>query len=230
MNRPRLFLRAMLLAVAGLALVPQAALPAGTAPVQGSLQEAPSAGRADPFVAPAGEPGAGGLGRADEPGGAGVSDYRLGEATEPRSLLWDSLRLLLTLAAVLGLFGICLKLFQRWGHPWGQSWGMTGGRSLTPGALEVLGRLSLGSKETVCLVRVGAEVLVVGVCPQGLSLLHRVDGGSLGLAAPAGGPEASRRLQGGTPLSPLRLRELARRLRDVQAAWGLRESPRGGDR
>ena len=92
----------------------------------------------------------------------------------------------------------------------------------------MLGRLALGSKEAVCLVRVGTEVLVVGVCPQSITLLHRLDGATLGVGGQAGQLDAARRLQGGAPPSSLRLRELARRLRDAQMAWGLPKTPRGG--
>jgi len=150
----------------------------------------------------------------------GVAEYRFSEPTEPHSFLWDSLRLVLTLAAVLALLGVCLRLLRRWGT--------ASGRILTPGALEVLGRLALGSKEAICLVRVGTEVLVVGVCPQSLTLLHRLDGATLGVGGQAGQLEASRRLQGGVPPTSMRLRELARRLRDVQMAWGLPKTPPGG--
>jgi flagellar biosynthetic protein FliO len=165
---------------------------------------------------PAAGPEGADAGRPAETGG--LPEYRFAEPTEPHSLLWDSLRLVLTLAAVLGLLGVCLKLLRRWGT--------ASGRILTPGALEVLGRLALGSKEAICLVRVGTEVLVVGVCPQSLTLLHRLDGATLGVGGQAGQLESSRRLQGGAPLSSLRLRELARRLRDVQMAWGLPKTPR----
>jgi flagellar biosynthetic protein FliO len=185
----------------------------------GLLLRAPAVGAA---AADRATPAADGTAAA-RPAETGVlAEYRLAEPTEPHSLLWDSLRLLLTLAAVLGLLGVCLKLLRRWGT--------ASGRVLGPGALEVLGRLALGSKESVCLVRVGTEVLVVGVCPQSLTLLHRLDGATLGVAGQAGPLESSRRLQGGGPPASVRLRELARRIRDVQAAWGVPRAPRGGVR
>jgi flagellar biosynthetic protein FliO len=202
----RLLLLLLALLLADTSLCAGAALAAG-----------PGAPAATQAALAAGPEGAA-AGRAAETGG--VAEYRFAEATEPHSLLWDSLRLVLTLVAVLGLLGVCLKLLKRWGT--------ASGRILTPGTLEVLGRLALGSKEAICLVRVGTEVLVVGVCPQSLTLLHRLDGATLGVGSQAGHLESSRRTQGGVSPSSMRLRELARRLRDVQMAWGLPKTPRGG--
>jgi flagellar biosynthetic protein FliO len=210
MIRRRLFLLWLALALAGLLLHAGAALGAATDGVAPLAARGAPAARSEDTAA----------GRPAETGG--LAEYRFAEPTGPNSLLWDSLRLVLTLAAVLGLLGISLKLLRRWGT--------ASGRILAPGALEVLGRLALGSKEAVCLVRVGTEVLVVGVCPQSLTLLHRLDGASLGVGGQAGPLEPSRRLQGGAPPSSLRLRELARRLRDVQMAWGVPRTPRGGAR
>jgi flagellar biosynthetic protein FliO len=210
MIRRRLFLLWLALVLAALLL--RATTVLGAAPDAGAT---PLAARGAPAVGPEGPAAA----RPTETDG--LAEYRFAGPTEPHSLLWDSLRLLLTLAAVLGLLGACLKLLRRWGT--------ASGRLLSPGALEVLGRLALGSKEAVYLIRVGPEILVVGVCPQSLTLLHRLDGGTLGVGGQAGQLESARRLQGSGP-SPMRLRELARRLREVQMAWGVPKTPRGDAR
>ncbi len=57
------------------------------------------------------------------------------------------------------------------GGAWGwirlSSRGGTTGRKTAAVALEVVGRVSLGPRQTVCLVRVGDQVLIVGTGPQG---------------------------------------------------------------
>jgi flagellar biogenesis protein FliO len=118
----------------------------------------------------------------------------------------------LSLAAVLLLVGAGAKALRRWP-------GLRG-RGTAAGPLEVVGRVSLGAKEAVCLVRAGSQVVVVGVSPAGVSLLCRLDGTASGEASPA--TEAGGGSRGPVPTTApgTRWRELAGRLRDVHAAWG----------
>jgi flagellar biogenesis protein FliO len=146
-------------------------------------------------------------------GDRGVPDYQFSGTAQDRSLLWDGARMVLSLAVVLMLLGVGVKVVRRWPG--------FAARETAAGPLQVLGRLPLTAKEAVCLVRAGNDVLVVGVGPAGVNLLHRLDGGAaaglpIGATATiARGNQSGERLTGG------RLRELAARIRDVQAAWGL---------
>jgi flagellar biogenesis protein FliO len=144
--------------------------------------------------------------------GAPVPEYRLAEGGQDRSLLWDGARMVLSLAAVLVLLGLGVKALRRWP--------VLTGRSVAAGPLEVLGRLSLGAKEAVCLVRAGNEVLALGISAAGVNLLCRLDGAAVGAQPSMTGARSS--AGPGPGLLPSgRLRELAARLRDVQTAWGL---------
>jgi len=141
---------------------------------------------------------------APPPSGAGVPEYRPAPGPGTGSLAWDWLRPLGALAVVLGLLAIGLKLARRWP-------GLLPGGS-GRGALEIVGRLPLGPKETVCLVRAGQEVLLLGVGGGGVTLLHRLPAEA---GRPAGRP--------GPPVAEppqARFRELAARVREVQALWG----------
>ncbi|MFB3817279.1 MAG: FliO/MopB family protein [Candidatus Methylomirabilales bacterium] len=136
-----------------------------------------------------------------------VADYRPVPAEE-RSLGWDVLRALVALGAVLGLFGLSVKALKRWPG--------AGGARLAPGELEVLGRLPLTAKESVCLVRAGGDVLVLGVAGSGITLLHRL---AAGTAVRPAAPPAAPMPAGGRPAGTA-LRELAARIREVHLAWG----------
>jgi flagellar protein FliO/FliZ len=153
---------------------------------------------------------------------APVPAYRSSTGEEERSLVWDGLRMTLSLAAVLAVLGMGAKLLRRWP-------GLARG-GLASGGLQVLGRVALGAKEAVCLVQVGREILVVGVTPGAVSLLHRVDEAetrripAAGAVGPGpGGVEPGRAAGRG-------LRELVERLRDVQASWGIPGAGAGRDR
>lgn len=153
---------------------------------------------------------------------ASVPEYRFAGAAPDRSLLWDAARMVFSLAAVLLLLGLGVKVARRWPA--------FATRDASAGALQVLGRLPLTAKEAVCLVRAGSDVLVVGVSPAGVSLLHRLEGGSADSVQPASASSlvgTSRRAQ---PLSGGRLRDLATRIRDVQAAWGIGPTDSRGER
>jgi flagellar biosynthetic protein FliO len=147
-----------------------------------------------------------------------VPEYRLTTAGQESSLVWDTARMGLSLALVLLLLAVGVKVVRRWP-------GLTS-RDTSAGALQVLGRLPLTAKEAICLVRVGSEVLVVGVSPAGVNLLHRLEGGVAEATRPAvGGTNERREVYSGN-----RLRELTAKIRDVQAAWGLGSTDRRGDR
>jgi len=152
--------------------------------------------------------------------GRGVAEYQFAGAPQDHSLLWDGARMVLSLAAVLLVLGVGVKCVRRWP-------GLTG-RDSAGGPLQLLGRLPLTAKEAVCLVRAGSEVLVVGVSAAGVTLLHRLEAG-LGDPSRSLTPSSPvRSRQGGEALSGGRLRVLAARIRDVQAAWGV--GPTGSGR
>jgi flagellar biogenesis protein FliO len=146
-----------------------------------------------------------------------VPEYRLPEAESERSLFWEGTRMVLSLAAVLLILGLGVKAVRRWP-------GLVG-REASAGPLELLGRLPLTTKEALCLVRAGGALLVVGVSPSGVTLLHRLDGEAEVVGRAAGVGSAARGTTS-APVSPFRLRELAARVRDVQASW----RSGGGDR
>ncbi len=147
-----------------------------------------------------------------------VPEYRLTTGEPASSLVWDTARMGLSLALVLLLLAVGVKVVRRWP-------GLTS-RDTSAGALQVLGRLPLTAKEAICLVRVGSEVLVVGVSPAGVSLLHRLEGGVAEATRPSVDGKSERR----EPFSSNRLRELTAKIRDVQAAWGLGSTDPRGDR
>jgi flagellar biogenesis protein FliO len=184
---------------------PQSALP----PPMASTVEV--AGGTVPVQTPQGAPAAGGQ------ASGGVSEYRFAEGASERSLFWEGTRMVLSLAAVLLILGIGVKAVRRWP-------GLVG-REASAGPLELLGRLPLTTKEVLCLVRAGGAVLVVGVSPAGVTLLHRLDG-EAEVVGPAAGAGNAARGTTSAPVSPFRLRELAARVRDVQTSW----RSGGGDR
>jgi flagellar biogenesis protein FliO len=143
----------------------------------------------------------------------GVAEYQFAEAPQDHSLLWDGARMVFSLAAVLLVLGVGVKFVRRWPG--------LAGRDSAGGPLQLLGRLPLTAKEAVCLVRAGGEVLVVGVSPAAVTLLHRLEGGLGDTSRSAAPSSAVRSRQGGEALSGGRLRVLAARIRDVQAAWGV---------
>jgi flagellar biogenesis protein FliO len=151
--------------------------------------------------------------------GAPVPEYQFAGPEQERSLLWDGVRMALSLALVLLVLGVGAKVVRRWPG--------FAARETPAGPLQVLGRLPLTAKEAVCLVRAGGEILVVGVSPAGVSLLHRLEGGAETMRAGAT-PPGARAAGWGEPSSGSRLGELMRRMRDVQAAWGISApDPRG---
>jgi len=160
------------------------------------------------------------------PAGTSAPEGRAPAPADAPSGGWEAMRTVLALGAVFLLLGIGVRVARRWP-------GVLRGEA-GAGGLQVLGRVALGPKEAVCLVRAGAEVLVVGVGQGGLTLLGRLDAAAAERAAGAAagrGPQAppapwegSATRGAGAP----RLQALVGRVRDVQAAWGIRDLP-GGD-
>ncbi len=145
--------------------------------------------------------------------GGPVPEYRLGAPTDDRGALWDGMRMLLSLGAVLLLLGFGVKLLRRW-----RGVGAPGGGHRT---LHVLERVALSPKETVCLLRAGSEVLVIGVSASGIALLTRLEAGLIETGVPASGAMPSPRISARPSPFGSRLRELAARVREVQEVWGL---------
>jgi flagellar protein FliO/FliZ len=77
--------------------------------------------------------------------------------------LWDpTLRMVLSLSAVLALLGGCTWLAKR----------VRNGASFKSGMIEVISGVSLGGREKVVLLRVGGDEILVGVSPTGMRPLH----------------------------------------------------------
>jgi len=97
----------------------------------------------------------------------------MNEAMQPElissvGLASSGLRVLFSLILVLGLFVLCAWAMRRWRE------------RIQPasGPIEVVSGLSLGSKERVVLLRVGAEQVLVGMSPAGMRRLHVLGEGS----------------------------------------------------
>jgi flagellar biosynthetic protein FliO len=121
----------------------------------------------------------------------------------PAGNLFDTaalgLDVLLKLGVVIGLIYACLYLLKRWRGPLGAA-----GRRLA-----VLETTRLSTRQSLHLVRVGSQVLLIGATDGGLSLLAELD--EAGEAGPAVEPagEAFAGLlqrQAGQPLAALDLR------------------------
>jgi flagellar biogenesis protein FliO len=150
-------------------------------------------------------------------GSAPLPDYRLGTGAEERSLAWEGARMVLTLAAVLLLLGLGVKLLRRWPS--------LAAREGSVGGLQVLERVALTQKEAIYLVRAGVEILVVGVGPSGVTLLTRLAAGAEETIGSSHAPAVLRGMSAAASPHGFRLRELAARVRHVRAAWGLDGSP-----
>jgi flagellar biogenesis protein FliO len=145
-----------------------------------------------------------------------LPEYRPQAAGSESSAVWEGLRALLALGGVLLLVGVGARALRRWPgllRP-----------ELRAEGLELVGRLALSGKEAVCLVRAGGEILVLGISPAGLTLLHRTPAGMSGGARVTGAKGAE--AYGGDARPGSRFRQVAARLREVQSAWGT-GAPRG---
>lgn len=149
-----------------------------------------------------------------------IPDYQFRVSPDERSLAWDAVRTVLTLAVVMLLLGLGVKVLRRWP-------GLAGREPVT-GDLQVLERVALAPKEAICLVRVRADLLVVGVTPSGITLLHRLEAGVLEAMRAPSGADIPRGISRMSPSHASRLRGLAARIREVQTAWGLGGAPPRG--
>ncbi len=87
--------------------------------------------------------------------------------SELQSMTGPLLRMVLSLALVLGLVGAFAWLAKRFR-----------GGQLQGGLIQIVSGLSLGPKERVVLLRVGDEEVLVGLSPAGMSRLHVMGKGS----------------------------------------------------
>lgn len=127
------------------------------------------------------------------------------------------------LGTVLGLLALAVYLYKRLSRR-----SVSG--SPTDGTIRILSRTYLGPKESLCLVQVGTQVLLLGQTSAGISLLHRLDTPSTESSARASDGKAGRQqfeeaedrdaldaLQG----SSIELVSLKSRLKRLNTKWGL---------
>lgn len=127
------------------------------------------------------------------------------------------------LGTVLGLLALAVYLYKRLSR-------RSVGGSPTDGTIRILSRTYLGPKESLCLVQVGTQVLLLGQTSAGIALLHRLDTPSTESSACASDGKAGRQqleatkdrdtldaLQG----SSIELASLKSRLKRLNTKWGL---------
>ena len=83
-------------------------------------------------------------------------------AMDSGSLIGPTLRMIVSLAAVLALVGGLAWVAQK----------LRSGGHLKTGLIEIVSGVSLGAREKVVLLRVGQEQVLVGVSPSGMRALH----------------------------------------------------------
>ena len=152
------------------------------------------------------------------------------------SMLWASVRTAGSLALVLAVIGLGVVAVRRLGPR---------ARWMGPGGdgPRVVARTYLGPKESLCVVRVGPEVLLLGVSSQQISMLCKLDpartapspggawfgGAAEGVRAGGGGQEPGafqrtlRHLAGEGEAGPIPsdVPAFEGRLHRIRAAWGL---------
>jgi flagellar protein FliO/FliZ len=134
-------------------------------------------------------------------------------------LLSTSVRTAGSLGLVLAVIGLGVVAVRRLGLR--GRW--TGQASDGP---RVLARTYLGPKESLCVVRVGAEVLLLGVSSQQISLLCKLEPTAPPARAGAGPEEAGLfqrhlRQMAGQGEGPADVPALEGRLQRIRTAWGL---------
>ncbi len=83
-----------------------------------------------------------------------------------------------TAAALAGVVG--LIVFLAWGYRTATSGGLQlWGRQRQPGLIEVLSRVTLGPRQSVCLLRIGPRMVLVGQSGDGLRTLDVIDDADL---------------------------------------------------
>ncbi len=78
----------------------------------------------------------------------------------------------LSLALVVGLIGLLA-----WGYRAMASGGpfLLRGRGRRAGLIELVSRTSLSPRQSLCLVRIGPRLVLVGVCPESIRALHAIE-------------------------------------------------------
>lgn len=97
-------------------------------------------------------------------------------------LAGNLVQMVVGLGVVIALLIACLWLIRHLSAP----------RGSAAAAIKVLGATALGPRERVVLVRIGDEVLVLGVAPGRVSTLHRMSAESLQNASLAADNEADK--------------------------------------
>jgi len=99
-------------------------------------------------------------------------DYLAYQAPSPNgdSMGWITFRLFSSLVLVGGLMAGGLYIYRRW-----MTRSPLGGRSEL---IRVVGRNYLGPKESLCVVKVGKDILLLGVTGSQISFLHRWEEGN----------------------------------------------------
>ncbi|MDA8387463.1 MAG: flagellar biosynthetic protein FliO [Nitrospiraceae bacterium] len=93
-------------------------------------------------------------------------------------MILDYLRMFAALGAVVGLIYLAAAFMRK----------RQGGK---PGILSVMAYQSFGPKKGIALLKLGADVLLVGVTPNELKLMKVYSGHELGLEEATGRPEGA---------------------------------------
>ncbi|MDJ0927120.1 MAG: flagellar biosynthetic protein FliO [Gammaproteobacteria bacterium] len=98
---------------------------------------------------------------------SGLALAQTGEIGSAATDVWGpTLRMLLSLIAVLAILGGCVLLAKR----------LRDGGAFKTGLIEVVSGISLGGRDKVVLLRVGNEQVLVGVSASGMRPLHVLRG------------------------------------------------------
>lgn len=127
------------------------------------------------------------------------------------------------LGTVLGLLALGVYLYKRLSR--------CRARGMPPdGTIRILSRTYLGPKESLCLVQVGTQVLLLGQTSTGITLLHRLDTPSTEPSAGAVDGSVERQRLGESETcdtldalrrSSVELTSLKSRLKSLNMKWGL---------
>lgn len=96
------------------------------------------------------------------PTGTGPARGMTGVTMDSPGLVGPTVRMIVSLGAVLALVGALAWLAQK----------LRNGNRTRGGLIEILSGVSLGTRDKVVLLRVGAEQVLVGVSPAGMRALH----------------------------------------------------------
>ena len=82
-------------------------------------------------------------------------------------MLWATLKMILALGGILALLFFLVRLFKRW--EWGN------GNPAPDGGIRVLTSKLIAPQKYVSLVEIGGELLALGVTPQQITFLTKVE-------------------------------------------------------